>query len=56
MPNVNKTNVLIALLEYIDLFNPSDNMKNDEMIIWEGLPCSLPFYIAVFYFEHGYCS
>ena len=27
MPNVNKTYVLIVLLEYIDLFIPSDNMK-----------------------------
>ena len=27
MPNVNKTYVLIVLLEYIEFFIPSDNMK-----------------------------
>ena len=38
-----RPNVLIVLLEYIDLFNPSDNMKQSFR---RGLGGSLPFYIA----------
>ena len=41
------------VLEYIDLFQ---SKRQHETIIWEGLPCCLLFYIAVFYFKHGYCS
>ena len=36
--------VLSVLLEYIDLFKSEWQHKTN---IWEGLPCPLPFYIAV---------
>ena len=42
-----RPNVLIVLLECIDLFSLSGKMKQTL----GGLPCPLPFYIAVFYFE-----
>ena len=48
-----KPNVMIVLLEYIDLFQSE---WQHETNIWEGLPYSLPFYIAVFYFKHSYCN
>ena len=40
-----RTKVLIVLLEYIDLFQSE---WQHETNIWEGLPCPLLFYIAVF--------
>ena len=55
MPFFNKAklNVLIILLEYINLFQSE---WQHETNIWEGLPCALPFYIAVFHFKHSYCN
>ena len=48
-----RLNVLVALLEYIDLFQSAWQYQTN---ICEGLPCPLPFYIAVFYFKHSYCN
>ena len=44
-----RSNVLIVLLEYIDLFQSEGQHETN---IWEGLPCPLPFYIAVFHYKH----
>ena len=46
-----RSNVLIVLLEYIDL---SQSKWQYETNIWEGLPCPLPFYIAVFHSKQNY--
>ena len=46
--STSKTNVLIVLLEYIDLFTESE--WQHETNIWEELfelPCPLPFYIFI---------
>ena len=51
--NKAKLNVLIILLEYTNLFQSE---WQHETNIWEGLPCPLPFYIAVFHFKHSYCN
>ena len=51
--NVERPKVPIVLLEYINLFNPSDNT------IKSFGRADLFFtilYNAVFYFKHGYCS
>ena len=45
--------MLIVLLEYINLFQSE---RQHETNIWEGLSCPLPFYIAVFQFQHSYCN
>ena len=39
--------MLIVLVEHINLFQ---SKWQHETIIWEGLPCLLPFYIAVVHF------
>ena len=44
-----RTNVLVVLLEYIDLFW---SKWQQETNIWEGLPFPIPFYIAVFHFKY----
>ena len=49
MPNVNKTYVLIVLLEYIDLFIPSDNMNNHLggiALLFTILYCFILFYVV----------
>ena len=48
MPILTRLNVVIALLEYID---PFQSEWQQETNIWERLPCPLPFYIVVLYFE-----
>ena len=45
--------MLIVLLEYIALLQSE---WQHETNIWEGLPCHLPFSIAVFHFKHSYCN
>ena len=45
--------VLVILLEYIHI-NPFQCEWQHEANIWEGLPCPLLFYIAVFQFKHSY--
>ena len=30
--------------------------RQHETNIWEGLPCPLQFYIAVFHFKRSYCN
>ena len=44
-----RPNVVIVLLEFIDLLQFEGQHETN---IWEGLPCPLPFYIAVFHFKH----
>ena len=44
--------MLIVLLEYIDFLV----LVKNETTIREGLTCPLPFYIAVFHYNHSYCN
>ena len=44
MPIFTRQDVLTVLLEYIDLFQSE---WQHETNVYEGLPCPLPFYIAV---------
>ena len=47
MEILTRPNLLIVLLEYIDCFQSE---WQHEPNILQGLPCPLPFYIAVFHF------
>ena len=46
-PGTSYIGVLIILVKYINLFQ---SKWQHETIIWEGLPCLLPFYITVVHF------
>ena len=51
MPILTTPNVLIVLLEYRSFQSEWQYETN----IWEGLPYTLPFYIAAFHVYHSYC-
>ena len=48
-----RSNVLTALLEYLDLFQSKCKHKTN---ILEGLSCLLPFCITAFHIKHNYYS